>query len=74
MELSGTVTTWNQQDGYGLVENPEPVPNGIQPFVDESIVGRSLDLEVGDEIEYRLGQDSRGWLVVDILRVEGDAV
>lgn len=74
MILSGEITVWDDHDGFGLVESPDCVPNDIEPLIDESVVGNSLDLQVGDVIEYELGQDGHGWIVASILSVESDTV
>lgn len=74
MSLTGEITVWDDHDGFGLVSSPDCVPNDIEPLIDESVVGDSLDLQVGDVIEYELGKDSHGWIVVSVLSVEGDAV
>jgi cold shock CspA family protein len=72
--ITGVITSWDSDVGCGLVENPDCIPNDIEPIIDESVVGQSLDLQVGDEIEYELGQDSQGWIVANVLSVEGDLV
>ena len=70
MKNRGEVVAWDCCDGFGLVESPASVPNDIHPIIDEEIVGRSLDLSMGDTIEYELGEDVHGWFVVEIYRIE----
>lgn len=72
--ITGVITSWDEQGGVGLVTSPEEVPKNIEPIVDEEIVGRSLDLQVGDVIEYELGEGSQGWIVSEVVAIEGEPV
>jgi hypothetical protein len=68
--ITGEIVAWNQEVGCGLVESPDSVPKDIEPIVDESVVDRPLDLQVGDVIEYQLGKGSQGWIVSEIISIE----
>jgi cold shock CspA family protein len=71
--ITGVIKSWDKECGFGLVSSPNSIPKDIEPILDEAVVGQSLDLTVGDEIKYELGQCSQGWIVSDVLSVESDA-
>jgi len=64
MSYEGVVTVWDGTFGLVACDTDEAFP--VELILDADRVANTEHIEVGDEIEFEVGEGSQGWFVAEI--------